>query len=398
MTGALDALWTSMPGWLFAASLRVAFVGVGAWAVDAMLARRVRPSLRAAVWWVVLLMAVAPALPRSPLSVWRLADPVAALETRLSFGARDSSPDDPGAGQPLLAPGAIPATDLVAGAAQASGPTRWWFVAGRLACAAWLAGAAAAGAGLLWRARGVRRAWFSGEAEPIPAWLVKTADDAARRLGLSRVPRLRLRAGVESAMVVGVWRPVVILGADLVRRGPSERVEHVVLHEFAHIRRGDPLAARLCMWATALFWFHPLIHLARARLELLRELACDELAVAALPGRAADYRLTLLDLARSMLATPQPATSIGFFQRHSMIMARLEHALRPPMRRPRAVRASAGMVFLLLAACCVPGLRESTAPPAYVPDYDALNAPGCLTRRFEVMRAIAAEAATQPPR
>ncbi len=51
--------------------------------------------------------------------------------------------------------------------------------------------------------------------------------------------------------------------------------EHALLHELAHVRRGDLILAAFFGLLRAIYFFHPLVHLAERRLAGLRELCCD---------------------------------------------------------------------------------------------------------------------------
>jgi TonB family protein len=96
----------------------------------------------------------------------------------------------------------------------------------------------------------------------------------------------------------GIRRPKVILPASAVEWS-DDRMRVVLLHELAHISRGDwatQLAAE-CLRAT--YWFNPLVWLASKRLRQESEHACDD---AVLNGGidAPEYATHLLALARSI--------------------------------------------------------------------------------------------------
>jgi len=99
----------------------------------------------------------------------------------------------------------------------------------------------------------------------------------ARALGLRRSPRLAVSAEVDSPQVVGMLRPTILLPLDDTF-GDDER-EMALMHELAHIRRGDLLLGGIPALARTLFFFHPMAHLAVREYALCREAACDALAV-----------------------------------------------------------------------------------------------------------------------
>jgi TonB family protein len=77
-------------------------------------------------------------------------------------------------------------------------------------------------------------------------------------------------------MVVGVFRPVVLLPERYTDSLDEAELASVFAHELEHVRRRDNLSAALHELVTAFFWFDPLHWIARRRLLELRERACDE--------------------------------------------------------------------------------------------------------------------------
>ncbi|WP_426286992.1 M56 family metallopeptidase [Luteibacter sp. E-22] len=99
----------------------------------------------------------------------------------------------------------------------------------------------------------------------------------ARELGLRRSPRLAVSAEVDSPQVVGLWRPTILLPLD--DRLDDEELEMALMHELAHVRRGDLVMGCVPALARTLFFFHPLVHLATREYALCREAACDALVL-----------------------------------------------------------------------------------------------------------------------
>jgi beta-lactamase regulating signal transducer with metallopeptidase domain len=99
----------------------------------------------------------------------------------------------------------------------------------------------------------------------------------ARELGLRRSPRLAVSAEVDSPQVIGLWRPTILL--PLEDRLDDEELDMALMHELAHVRRGDLLLGWVPVLARTLFFFHPLVHLAMREYALCREAACDALVV-----------------------------------------------------------------------------------------------------------------------
>ncbi|MFL5341591.1 MAG: M56 family metallopeptidase [Gemmataceae bacterium] len=116
------------------------------------------------------------------------------------------------------------------------------------------------------------------------------------RLGLRWLPRVLVSRDAASPFVCGLLRPTLVLPESMAAALSGEQLRQVLLHELAHLRRGDlwwgwlPEAARL-VW-----FFHPVTYWVSARVRLERELACDRLVLAH-AGTAADYADTLVRVA-----------------------------------------------------------------------------------------------------
>ena len=108
---------------------------------------------------------------------------------------------------------------------------------------------------------------------------------------ISRVQGARLKAKAEIRI------------AGLFKDAAPEFLEMVVAHELAHLRRRDHLVRWVEWAATVLFWWNPVLWLARRGLRENEELCCDALVLSALDTDPNTYANSLLD-ALELLATP----------------------------------------------------------------------------------------------
>jgi bla regulator protein blaR1 len=99
----------------------------------------------------------------------------------------------------------------------------------------------------------------------------------ARELGLRRSPRLAVSDEVDSPQVIGLWHPTILLPLD--DRLADDELDMALMHELAHVRRGDLMLGWIPAAARTLFFFHPLVHYAVREYAFCREAACDALVV-----------------------------------------------------------------------------------------------------------------------
>jgi len=127
--------------------------------------------------------------------------------------------------------------------------------------------------------------------------------NVCRRLGVRRVPLIRIIDESRAPFVMGLLRPLLVLSRRQFVR-PDE-LETVVVHEVTHLRRGDMFVRCLqCIAGTVLF-FWPVVAWVNRRIDRVREYACDE-------GALRHGRLTAGDYARCLLSAGQPLPAHRF--------------------------------------------------------------------------------------
>ena len=178
------------------------------------------------------------------------------------------------------------------------------------------------------------------------AWL-QIADRAGRLLEVRAPVDIRRSCEVAMPFACGLVSPVIVLPAAS-DQWPQERREAVLMHEFAHISRGDLTMNAMSHVARALYWFHPLAWLAAYRLRVEGERACDDavLRAGALPS---DYAEHLLSIVRTVGSTV-PSVALAMARR-SDFEGRLLAILEPGVPRGTLTRLrAAGLAALFLIA------------------------------------------------
>ena len=141
--------------------------------------------------------------------------------------------------------------------------------------------------------RGLLRLLSNAQTDLKLAAIVKQCADT---LGLRKVPQTLLIEADVSPFVCGLRRPRLVLSQSLLATTSSARLRQVVLHELAHIRRRDLLWCWVPTVMQIVYWFHPAAHWVAYRVQLERELACDQLAMEHSGSSAHDYADTLIDV------------------------------------------------------------------------------------------------------
>ncbi|MGD8496538.1 MAG: M56 family metallopeptidase [Gemmatimonadales bacterium] len=181
--------------------------------------------------------------------------------------------------------------------------------------ALWVVGIAASLAVLIMRyvaLRSIERAAAPAGDTPLAARLAA----ARRRLSIERPVRLLLGEPDAMPMTWGMRVPRILLPAAAAE-WPEAQTEAVLLHELAHVKRGDVALQRFAELARAVFWFNPLAWLATRRMLTEREHACDD-AVLATGVRGSEYAHQLLAMAHSLRTARGSAYALPMARRSQM--------------------------------------------------------------------------------
>ncbi len=287
-------------------------------------AARMRPAFGAAVWLVVLAKF---ALPWGPAMPWSLSDLIAYLRH-----------DE--------------VITVVAAAPIGSGPepiVSVWPSLGWIALAAvWALGTVV----VLGRALLAYRATLAGAraARPAPEDTRALVVELAASLRV-RAPRLHIGDAAIGPYVVGLLRPIIVVPPALLDDPALLRA--ALLHELAHVRRRDAIGRLIQVWATAVFFWWPVVRLIGRRLDLSREAACDAWALeaSALPRPAYARLLVKMAGLRTVAATALAAPR--------SLDARVAAVLGPPSRARIGIVGN--IAVLAWAVLALGGARTAAA-------------------------------------
>ncbi len=167
---------------------------------------------------------------------------------------------------------------------------------------AWLAGVLLAAFRPLWSWHTVRRLRRVG-VSPVGEAVHGVLDHTARRLGLIRAVEVLQSTLVKTPVVLGYFRPLVLLPLCVVTGLPEAQLELVLAHELAHIRRHDYLVNLFQTLVETLFFYHPAVWWLSRQVRNERENCCDDVAIVLSDSRA-DYGRALLAIEKLRAAAP----------------------------------------------------------------------------------------------
>ena len=178
----------------------------------------------------------------------------------------------------------------------------------------------------------------------------------AMRLGLDRSPEVRISEARISPLV---WRPVLgraelVLPRRLVAGLEARELDAVLVHELAHVRRGDPWVRYLELAAAVAFWWLPVVYWARRRLREAEESCCDAWVGRTLPDSSRRYAEGLLKTLDFLAGGMEPlAIATGMSSTARNLETRLKMILKKKLPRPLSVRERWLVATLALSAVLV---------------------------------------------
>lgn len=146
----------------------------------------------------------------------------------------------------------------------------------------------------------------------------------SKRLGLSRAVRLLESTIVKVPVVVGHFRPLVLVPLGMLSSLPPSHIEAVLLHELAHIRRHDFQVNLLQTLTETIFFFNPGLLWISGLLKQEREHCCDELAIAQ-TGNRKEFVQALVSFQELML--PGTSYAVAFSGKQDQILKRARRIL-----------------------------------------------------------------------
>ena len=326
-------------------------------ALDRALRDRARAALRCGLWMLVVVKFLLPTDLLSPtgLAYWiapQMVSPIRAL------GSVDQVDGGRAIGSEVPGPVPAPMTDFRPTPPQLRGTGGLLLV--------WVGGSMGFGLWAWARGRAVARSLRASTEAPeaVRAMLAETVAD----LGLRRpLPRVLLTDTQQGPALCGLLSPVILLPRGLIEQLDSQALRLVLRHELIHLARRDLGWNLLQVCVQIVWWWHPLVWFANARVRALREAAVDEAVM--LESGSDEYPATLVAVARTcVIPSRMPMALLGILESGGRLEARVRRLMERPL--PSSARLGwVGWVTVLMAgALFLPmgfaRLVETPAPPA----------------------------------
>ncbi len=177
--------------------------------------------------------------------------------------------------------------------------------------------------------------------------------DTCRRLAAALKISQRVTVGIcdriAAPILVGIFRPLILLPAAALTGWDSRQLEMVLWHELAHVRRYDNLVNLVQRIVESVLFFHPLVWIVSGWVRREREHCCDELVVAR-TGEPRAYAEILVHFADQVPAGDRAASfalarTVSSMAQRSLV-ARIRRILKQEEQSMQVSRKAVGLAFV----------------------------------------------------
>lgn len=183
-----------------------------------------------------------------------------------------------------------------------------------------------------------------------------------------------LTGAADTPCIVGLFRPSIYVTQETV--GDCLTLAHVLAHEQAHFRHGDPIWALLRSMCLVLHWYNPLVWIAAGLSRQDGELACDAAAVAELgEDQRTAYGKTLIRITcRKQKAGSMLLTATTMTCGKALLRERIRRIAKAP-QMTGYTRIAVVFAAVLAAACTFTGAGFEEFSRGEAPGSAALTQP-----------------------
>ena len=216
--------------------------------------------------------------------------------------------------------------------------------------------------------------------------LQQIAEEEARLAGIGGEIRLLASPLAQSPMLVGFFRPTILLPSEHL---PDGNARFILAHELTHFRRKDLWKKLLFLMVRCAHWFNPIVYLLNRDFSRWLETSCDEQVVSSLDrDQRKEYGRLLIDYApASRYAGPKLYVSLASCR------YKLKRRISIMLNSDKKSRSLLGLV---LAVALVVGCLATTALAASVDndngtDDFALSALSFRVEQNDIIKAYKCE-------
>ena len=195
------------------------------------------------------------------------------------------------------------------------------------------------------------------------------------QLGLKRRVGLLESASVKIPSAIGIFKPMILVPLGILSNLPVEQVETVLLHELAHIKRGDYLTNLLLHITEAVFFFNPGLRWLNMLIRREREACCDDMVLSVTVDRRI-YLDALVSFREYLKGKTSSSYAVALGKGRNSLLWRVRRMLTQE-NKTLDIMEKTILSFGLVAVIAIGliSMKPAPVPPALVAGAPASSAP-----------------------
>lgn len=180
----------------------------------------------------------------------------------------------------------------------------------------------------------------------LPAYWQAKVKALTTKIPVDKTVRIFESASIRVPMVIGYFKPFILLPIGAINQLGEEEIEAIIAHELAHVFRKDFLLNIFLSFIEVFYYYHPAVWWISGNIRLERENCCDDIAIQVC-GNSLTYAKALVRLQE--LNAYSPSFAMPFSGQKNQLLNRIKRILNQPQNRSNIMERLAATCFLLLA-------------------------------------------------
>ena len=215
----------------------------------------------------------------------------------------------------------------------------------------------------------VRQLRYQGTSPVASEW-EEVLQELGQKLGISRRVLLLESMRVDAPLVIGHFKPLILLPIGLLAGLSIEQIEAILAHELAHVYRRDYLFNILQILIEALFYFNPAVWWISNSIRIEREHCCDDIAVKICQNNL-EYAKALVSI-KEMNRGAIPQMAMAALSKKKLLLTRIQRILHQPVNTSdmsEKIMVTALLAFTLIGI----NVKAERKVPAPIRDKAAIS-------------------------
>lgn len=206
----------------------------------------------------------------------------------------------------------------------------------------------------------------------------KLLDKCKSRLGItSRITIVECDL-VSTPSLIGILNLKVLIPKEILSSIDDEKLEYILLHELAHIKRKDNIMIRFMLFTRLVYWFNPIVWYGLYKMKQDMEVACDAYVLSRLEKKEyIDYGKVIINLLEHLSGEYKVSPVLKFAGDKNEVIRRI--MMIKKFNKNTRLISIIGVLMLMLIGCSV-----VIVPPTFDESEESDNSEVIITEKKQV--------------